>query len=47
MIRLAIACGFALLGFIAMVIYLIMERRPHLIEDRKAMEPSNAARVKP
>ena len=47
MIRLAIACAFALLGFVAMVIYQIMERRPHLIEDRKAMEPSKAARVKP
>jgi len=47
MMRLAIACGFALIGFSAMVIYQIAERRPHLIEDRKAMEPSKAARMKP
>jgi len=47
MIHLAIACGFAAFGFLVMVIYQIAERRPHLIEDRKAMEPSKAARVKP
>ena len=43
MIRLAIACAFAVLGILVVVIYQITERRPHLIEDRKAMEPSKAA----